>query len=559
MRSGGLFTLVAALVFLMLFALAERTNQGLLVQPAATQPPLVPAMLQADGHDWAENGSFAGGAAPESWAVFRVTEGDAAFEREAGAPYLTLRCAPGACVAGLMQSRDDLGAGYYVAEADVYLDPETAGAGLGARLGFDGSGGGDATAPQVLWSTAGRDPGWQRLRLAFDHGGGPGTVFVVFDRLGGEGECRIAGLRLLGPPPEERPRPMAVSSATPEAEVEPETRALYVAAEDLAWSGPEELAALMRRAADARFNVVFLQVRRLGYAYYTPGVEPLAPILRATDGSTWDPLAEAVRLAHDAGLELHAWVEVLPVWQGRTPPPSSAPEHMYNLFTTRFGADWMAGAGEHRASTTATVHAAPGHRQVRAYLVSLCRDVARRYEIDGLHLTSVGYPSLVAPVDEAEGRRAEVSALLGEIVTAAREERPDLVVTAAVWPVAYDRWGWGGIQGATELNEDGRAWLDGGVEALVPRLDVDPLYQAPERLTAIVADGFGLGEGSRLVPALAVEGTSAVALTRAVSWARSAGAGGVALPYAALEAGALWDDLAAGPFATPAAPIGRLK
>ena len=94
-------------------------------------------------------------------------------------------------------------------------------------------------------------------------------------------------------------------------------------------------------AATAGFNAIFFQVRGTADAYYRPGPEPWAQRISGTalgqppPDNRWepwgDPLAYFVQKAHDNGIQLHAYINVYPVWDNcDDPPPQVSPTHFYH-------------------------------------------------------------------------------------------------------------------------------------------------------------------------------------------------------------------------------------
>ena len=66
------------------------------------------------------------------------------------------------------------------------------------------------------------------------------------------------------------------------------------------------LAKIFDNLAKAGINTVFFETLNAGYTIYPSKVAPQQnPLIRG-----WDPLASAVKLAHERGIELHAWVWV---------------------------------------------------------------------------------------------------------------------------------------------------------------------------------------------------------------------------------------------------------
>ena len=86
-----------------------------------------------------------------------------------------------------------------------------------------------------------------------------------------------------------------------------------------------ELTAYFDLAKHLRLNVVVLQVRPVGDAFYASHLEPWSRYLTGAQGRppvpAWDPLRFSVREAHARGIQLHAWLNpfranMAPNWVG---------------------------------------------------------------------------------------------------------------------------------------------------------------------------------------------------------------------------------------------------
>ena len=156
----------------------------------------------------------------------------------------------------------------------------------------------------------------------------------------------------------------------------------------------QELLAILDRAAELKMNAVVLQVRPEADALYASPYEPWSRYLTGRQGRApspaWDPLAFAVREAHQRGLELHAW---------------------FNPYRAAFSRD----------SATARTHVSrqrpdlvvpyghflwmnPGLSDVRRRAVRAITDVVRRYDVDGVHIDDYFYPY---PESDASGHTIE--------------------------------------------------------------------------------------------------------------------------------------------------------
>lgn len=174
-------------------------------------------------------------------------------------------------------------------------------------------------------------------------------------------------------------------------------RAIWVTRFD--YRTPADIRRIMKDCQDAGLNAVLFQVRGYGTAFYRSAIEPWADELGGTDPG-FDPLAVAVAEAHAHGLELHAWVNVMPGWRGPNPPRN--PRQLYNAHPEWF---WYDQKGERQPLIQMNegrregwyVSLNPCLPEVRAYLVSVFEEIVRGYPIDGLHLDYIRFPNETSP------------------------------------------------------------------------------------------------------------------------------------------------------------------
>lgn len=318
-----------------------------------------------------------------------------------------------------------------------------------------------------------------------------------------------------------------------------EVRALWVVRTTLAH--PDSARAMVRRAHRAGFNTLLVQVRGRADAYYDSRREPAAAALADAPGG-YDPLALVLREAHDRGLAVHAWVNAHLV-NGVGSLPDD-PRHLVRarpelLAVPRalatelrrvdprdpsYARALLEYARERRGQLEG-LYTSPAHPEVKEHLRAVVTDLVERYDVDGLHLDYVRYPSpdfdyspvalerfrlwtaprlpasRVAELDRArirdplawpdalpeawdDFRRAQITDLVRTTYHGVKERRPDLVVSAAVRPDPYEarrdrfqdwaRWLEEGILDAaapmayTESESLFRSWLDGAVRRAGP-------------------------------------------------------------------------------------------
>ncbi len=172
-----------------------------------------------------------------------------------------------------------------------------------------------------------------------------------------------------------------------------EIRALWVVRHALA--SREEIDRVVDAAVRGRFQLLFVQIRGRGDAYYRSSIEPPANEL-ASSPEEFDPLQYILARAHGAGITVHAWVNVFYVWSdGDSSPP---PGHVVSRHP-----EWLLVDAEGRRMDEVPIDSlrrngaegyflSPYEGEVREYTASVVRDVASRYDVDGIHLDYVRFP-----------------------------------------------------------------------------------------------------------------------------------------------------------------------
>lgn len=378
-----------------------------------------------------------------------------------------------------------------------------------------------------------------------------------------------------------------------------EVRALWLVRTALL--DPNSARTAVRRADEAGFNTLLVQVRGRGDAYYRSRWEPRAETL-AGQPADFDPLAVVLNEARRRGLAVHAWLNVHVVASARIPPRD--PGHLALarpdlLAVPREIATELLALDPHdprylerlRSWTLRNeervegIYTNPAHPDIAAHLTRVIEDLLLEYPLDGLHLDYIRYPSAefdysrasllafheflrngstrrtdgieegrIAPVilpgedpwEVAtehperwdEFRRERVTATMEQLFRAARGVRPDLVISAAVFPEIGDA--------RASRYQPWTEWLERGiVDAVAPMA----YTESPERFRSQIEDAVDVVGGARVWAGLGLYRTSFEGAVEQARIARAAGAGGFALfSY----------DWAVGPEGTRAARGGYL-
>jgi len=368
----------------------------------------------------------------------------------------------------------------------------------------------------------------------------------------------------------------ADAPARPDAEVpgEGELRGLWVTRWD--WASAGDVDAVIQDAADWGFNAVFFQVRATADAYYDSAVEPWAAGLTGTLGQDpgWDPLATAIEGAHARGLELHAWLNTFTAWSGGTSPPPSDPPHLLHVHP-----EWrQAGAdGAPMAWNDSYTWVSPGIPGVREHILDVLDDLAHSYAVDGIHLDYIRYAgpdyshdpwseeawAAALEVDPelswGDFQRGVLSDFVASATATATAVDPELKVSAAVWGIHQDVFGWGGTsKGYDDYYQHSHRWTEEGlIDAICPMIYwplTDPAGLRTD-FAALVTDHLAAAGDRHVYPGLKADYADFGEIAAEIEFARSAGARGVVVfAYSTVAAHDHGPALAAGPFAEPAAP-----
>ena len=243
----------------------------------------------------------------------------------------------------------------------------------------------------------------------------------------------------------------------------PELRALWVDAFHEGIRSAREADDLVAAVRRANINTLIVQVRRRGDALYTKGIEP--PLDDPAYDPAFDALAYIVDAGHRAALEVHAWVNAMPVWRDEAPPKD--PRHVFNRhgITAVGDENWLTASPDGNQKFPVGYFLDPGHPAAAEYLAGIYLNIVRNYAVDGIHFDYVRYPETddrlprgatvgynpvnlarfkrvtgrtdtPAPGDEAwmDWRREQVTNLVRRVSIEARGINPRIKISAALIP-----------------------------------------------------------------------------------------------------------------------------
>lgn len=142
---------------------------------------------------------------------------------------------------------------------------------------------------------------------------------------------------------------------------------------------------ILQICADLGMTAVILQVRPSADALYPSNYYPWSADLTGRQGQApadgFDPLEYWVEQAHALGLELHAWINPFRVTKGgQSEYDSLTADHPAKVHP-----DWV-------VEYDGKYYFDPGLPDVREYIIQSAEELARNYDIDGIHLDDYFYP-----------------------------------------------------------------------------------------------------------------------------------------------------------------------
>ena len=180
-----------------------------------------------------------------------------------------------------------------------------------------------------------------------------------------------------------------------------EVRAMWLDRGTIVEAGSEAaLADLFDRLAAAGINTVFFETINAGYPIYPSRVAPQQnPLTRH-----WDPLASAIKLGKARGIEVHAWVWLFAAGNRRHNAllnlPPNYPGPLLNANPGWSGYDRqgrMVPIGQDKPFLD------PANPKVRGYLMRMLQEVVNNYDVAGIQFDYVRYPFQDPSADRTYG------------------------------------------------------------------------------------------------------------------------------------------------------------
>ena len=293
---------------------------------------------------------------------------------------------------------------------------------------------------------------------------------------------------------------------------QPEVRSIWLDRGTIVRAKSEkDLAVIFDRLARSGINTVFFETLNASYPIYPSRIAPEQnPLTRG-----WDPLKAAVKLAHERGMELHAWIWVFAAANQGHNAVLNQPDNYLGPVLSR-NPDWLMTDRQGNAFDWGSRHRKafydPANPEVRRYLLAMIEEIASNYDVDGIQFDYIRYPFQNPRIDQTSGyspssralfkdftgkdpieikpgdplwsqwtgfRAKQVDSFVATAASRLKQRHPDLVITAAVFPLEKrDRF--------FRLQQNWEEWISQGwVDAIVLMtyaLDTDNLEERVQPL-----------------------------------------------------------------------------
>lgn len=281
-----------------------------------------------------------------------------------------------------------------------------------------------------------------------------------------------------------------------------------------------EIPLILDKIQKSGFNAIFVETLYHGHVIFPGSNFPIRP---EYDGK--DVLKLVVDEAHERGIAVHCWTEVFYLQVDTVKYPKFPKSPLFEQHP-----DWLLLTKKGETSDVAEnahIFADPANPSVQAYLLEFYRDLASRYNIDGINIDYIRYsagqpdtgytefarksflneagvdPIHIEPAADNEmwmkwvkWRENRITNFVSQLAETVRKENPRLIFSAAVFANYYKE------RGKSTIYQDWETWLARNyLDVIIPMA----YASSPSGIKAEVDEVLERNKGKALVmPALAV-------------------------------------------------------
>ncbi len=221
----------------------------------------------------------------------------------------------------------------------------------------------------------------------------------------------------------------------------------------------KELTDILDKLQKAGVNLVLMQSRVRASTIYHSDIEPWDQNITGTPGKYpgYDPLQFAIEQCHVRGMQIHSWIVTLPIGPWNSYAAQQLRKNRPNILR-KIGTDG---------------YIDPENPETAPYIASICAEIVRKYDVDGIHLDYIRYPDAwKMPANRAKCRE-NITRIVEAINDAVKREKPWVMLSCS--PVGkHDdlrRFSSRGWNARTAVAQDAQQWLkDGLMDAEFPMI-----------------------------------------------------------------------------------------
>lgn len=266
----------------------------------------------------------------------------------------------------------------------------------------------------------------------------------------------------------------------------------------------KELVEILDQLKAANFNTILFQTRARSDVFYPSSIEPFSNMLTGKVGKHpgYDPLAFAIEECHKRGMECHAWMVTIPL--GTRKHIAAQGKH---AITQKRKEICVSYRGEYYLN--------PGHPDTKNYLMSLVREVVKKYDIDGVHFDYLRYPEHAKQFPDkaqyrkhgkgrslAQWRRDNITEIVRHIYKEVKAIKPWIKVSSS--PVGkyddttrYPSQGWNALH---VVHQDVQGWLAEGIQDQIYPM----MYFKENAFYPFALDWKEQSNGRHIIPGLGI-------------------------------------------------------
>lgn len=225
----------------------------------------------------------------------------------------------------------------------------------------------------------------------------------------------------------------------------------------------QELRQILDKLKRANVNTVLFQARIRGTVTYPSRIEPWDGCVSGTFGKApnYDPLQFAIEEAHKRGMELHAWVVTVPAGKWNISYGAKNLRQKYPTLMRHIGEDAVMNPEDPRTAE---------------YISSICEEITRNYDVDGIHLDYIRYHELWKHKGNKQDARNNITRIVKAIHQKVKNLKPWVKLSCSPLGKFDDlaRFPSGGWNAYNKVCQDAQGWLrEGLMDQLYPMMYYD--------------------------------------------------------------------------------------